>query len=298
MMKRAHKSIGAVIAVVLLLSMCAFADRTVRDEFDRPIKVPDHPRRLVCLAPSITQTVFELGRGDDVVGVTDYTKYPPGAKQKPSVGGVINPSLERLVALKPDLVLAIEDLNNRDLTQRIEKLGLPVYVVHPQSLQDIYRSIHNIGMAIDAERAAEALVASLRGRELAVRARVAGQPRPNVFFLLWPDPVMSAGHGAFITELIEIAGAKSTTADLPNEWPRVSLETVLAQQPEYVLLVRGSEVTLDSLRRQGGWERLDAIKNGKVFYTDERIEYPSPLAIDALEDLAKQFHPTKAGPTR
>ena len=286
-MKRAVQ----IVAVVAFLGLGAFADRVVRDEFGREVRVPDRPHRLICLAPSITDTVYALGHGDDIVGITDYTKYPPEARKKVSVGGVLNPSLEKLVALKPDLILAIGDLNNTDLTRAIERLGFPVFVVHPQRLQDIYRAIADIGRAINAENAASELISRLQAREAAVRKRVLKKPRPNVFFLLWPDPVMSAGHGAFITDLIDVAGGNSVTADMPNEWPRLSFEAVLAQQPEYLLLVRGSGVTLESLRRQGNWMRLRAVREKKVFYADDHIEYPSPVAFDALENLAAEFHP-------
>jgi len=105
---------------------------------------------------------------------------------------------------------------------------------------------------------------------------------------------MTAGHGAFITELIEAAGGKSVTADLPTEWPSLSLESVVAEQPEYLLLVKGSHATLESLRRQGNWTRVAAVRDGRVFYADDRIEYPSPMAFDALEDLASQFHPVNS----
>lgn len=278
-------------AVVVVLSLTVSAHRIVRDEFGREVKVPDLPRRLVCLAPSITDTVYALGRGDDVVGITDYTKYPPEAQKKPSVGGVINPSLEKLVALKPDLILAIGDLNNADLIHAIERLGLPVFIVSPRGLHDIYRAIADIGKAIDAEDAGSVLIARLQAREAAVRARVSGKSRPNVFFLLWPDPIMTAGRGAFITELIDVAGGNSITANLPNEWPRLSFESIAAQQPEYLLLVRGAGVSLEDLRRQGNWMRLQAVREGKVFYADDAIEFPSPTAFDALEHLAREFHP-------
>lgn len=102
---------------------------------------------------------------------------------------------------------------------------------------------------------------------------------------------MTAGRSAFITELIDVAGGKSVTADLPSEWPRLSFEAVLARNPEYLLLVKGSDVTLESLRRQGNWTKLPAIRDGKIFYADDRIEFPSPMVFDALEDLANQFHP-------
>ena len=280
-----------IVVITACLSLTAFAGRTVHDELGRAVTVPDHARRLVCLAPSITDVVYALGRADDIAAITDYTKYPAEARQKASVGGVVNPSLEKLVDLKPDLVLAIAELNNQNLVQAIEKLGFPVFVIQPHGLQGIYRSIASVGIAIGAEKEATALVARLRAREEAVRRRVSGKPRPGVLFLLWADPAMTAGHGAFITELIEIAGARSITADLPNEWPRLSFEAILARQPEYLVLVRGSDVTLDSLRREGNWKKLQAVKDGKVFYADDRIEYPGTVALDGLEDLAAQFHP-------
>ncbi len=275
----------------LLLCAVASASRVVRDEIGRDVALPDHPHRLVCLAPSITDTVYALGRGDDIVGITDYTKYPPEARQKPSVGGVINPSLEKLVSMKPDLVLAIGELNSSDLIRSIERLEVPVFVIDPHGVKGIYRSIESIGRAIDQTAQASALVARLQARERAVRQRVAGKKAPTVLFVLWTDPIITAGHGAFITELIDIAGGKSVSDDLPSEWPRVSFETILARQPEYLLLVRGSFVSMETLQQQAAWQRLTAVHAGKVFYADDRIDFPSPLAFDALEDLAKQFHP-------
>jgi ABC-type Fe3+-hydroxamate transport system substrate-binding protein len=265
--------------------------RKIHDELGREVTVPDHPHRLICLAPSITDTVYELGGGVDIAGITDYTKYPPEAAQKPSVGGVTDPSLEKLASLRPDLVLAIGDLNSSDLIRSIEQMGFPVFVVRPHGIEGIYRSVESIGEAINRRPNAASLVARLRNRERAVRERAAGKKPPSVFFLLWADPVMTAGHGAFITELIEIAGGTSITHDLGNEWPRVSLETVIARQPEYVLLVKGSAVTLEGLQKQTVWRNLDAIAKGRVLYVDDRINFPSPLAFDALEDLAKQLHP-------
>jgi iron complex transport system substrate-binding protein len=280
-----------VLSILLVLSTAASASRVIRDELGRDIAVSDHPHRLICLAPSITDTVYALGRGDDIVGITDYTKYPLEAKQKPSVGGVINPSLEKLVSLKPDLVLAIGDLNSSDLVRSIEHLGIPIFVIYPHGVEGIYRSIGSIGKAINQEAQASALVAHLQERERAVRQRVAGKKVPTVLFLVWTDPIITAGRGAFITELIDIAGGKSVSDDLPNEWPRVSFEAIIARQPEYLLLVRGSPASLETLQQQAAWRRLGAVKKGKAFYADDRIDFPSPLAFDALEDLAKQFHP-------
>lgn len=283
------KSLPHLLVTLLLLGGAA-SGRVLRDELGRNVTVPDNPQRLICLAPSVTDTVYALGAGSLVVGVTDYTLYPSQAREKPSVGGIINPSLEKVLSLKPDLLLAIGDLNSIDLVRTIERLGLPVFVIHPQGMAGVYRAIENIGRAIHREPQAAVLIARLHERERAVRERVAGKKMPAILFLVWPDPILTAGRGAFITELIEIAGGKSITADLPNEWPRVGFEVIVARQPEYLLLVRGS-VTLENLGALTGWKRLDAVRDGKILYADDRINYPSPIVFDALEDLAKQLHP-------
>lgn len=287
------KRLGLIsTALILILSNTyASASRTVRDELGRDIIVPHTPIRIVCLAPSITDTVFALGAGGRIVGITDYTKYPPEAASKLSVGGVINPSLEKLASLNPDLVLAIADLNSFDVVRSIERLGFSVFVIRPHGIEDIYRSIENIGKAINESERAATLIQTLRDRASAVHKRVAGNYAPSVFFLLWTDPLMTAGKGAFITELIELAGGRSISKGVENEWPTISLESLVAQQPEYVLLVRGSGVDPVVLRKRAGWQSLDALKKGRVLYVDDRIEFPSPLAFDALEDLAKQLHP-------
>ena len=279
------------VFLVLLPGSTLVASRILHDELGREVTVPDHPHRLVCLAPNITDTLYALGSGSDIVGITDYTKYPPEAAQKPSVGGVVNPSLEKLASLRPDLVLAIGDLNSFDVIRSIEQMGFPVFVIHPHGIEGIYRSIECIGEAINQPQKAASLIAKLRARESSVRERVAGKKPPSVFFLLWPDPLMTAGHGAFITELIEIAGGTSVTRDMPNEWPRVSLETLISRQPEYLLLVKDSAVTVEALQRQAGWRSLEAVVKGRILYVDDRIQVPSPLAFDALEELAKQLHP-------
>jgi len=288
-MRRKYKTWAFLL--LLLSSVSAMATRNVYDELGREVAVPDSPQRIVCLAPSITDIVFRLGAGARVVGITDYTKYPPEALTKPSVGGVINPSLEKLASLHPNLVLAIADLNSFDVVRSIQGLGFPVFIIQPHGIAGIYRSVESIGEAINEQNRASALVRSLRAREDAVRKRVAGEKSPSLLFLLWPDPLMSAGRGAFISELIEIAGGNSITSDVENEWPRLSLETVVARQPQYLLIVKGTAIDLANLRSRSGWNSLEALKNGRILYVDDRINFPSPLAFDALEDLAKQLHP-------
>ena len=282
--------LGTIILLASLAVPC-FGSRTVNDELGRTVEVPDHPHRVVCLIPSVVDIVYSLGAGADVVAISDFTKYPKEALRKPSIGLPLNPSIEAIVALLPDLVLGSGDMNTLESAGHLQRLSIPVFMVDPHGIEGIYRSILSLGGALNRETDAHALVARLRARVDAVKARVAGQPKVRVFMAIWYDPVMTIGKRAFISELIEAAGGRSVTDDIAQEWPEVSLETIVSRQPDALLLMRGSNITPEELKTRPGWEHLSAVQQGRVFYTDGRIQYPSPIAFDVLEDLAKQFHP-------
>ena len=280
-----------IVLATLCLALPAFAARTVTDELGRAVTIPDHPHRLVCLMPSVVDDVYALGAASDVIAVPDYTKYPSEAKTKPSIGLPVNPSIETVVSLHPDLVLASGDLNSMATVDQLQKLGIPVFTVNPHGIAGIYKSIESLGQALNREQTADKLVGVLREREAAVRRRVYGKPSVKVLMLVWYDPIVTVGKDAYITDLIEIAGGHSVTADISQEWPQVSLEVILERAPDALLLVRGSKMSLDAIRNRPGWVNLPAVKDNRIYYVDDRIEYPSPVAFDALEDLAKQFHP-------
>lgn len=288
------KYFSVTIALLLLLTCNGQAQRTVEDELGRKVVVSDKPHRIVSLVPSITDTLYAMGAGPDIVGVSNYTKFPEEAKKKPSVGEPLNPSIETIVSLHPDLVLAVEDMNSAETPKQLEKLGIPIFVIHPHGISGIYASITNLGNVLNRKQDADNLVTRLRSREEAVRNQVKGKLAPRVFFVVWPDPIITAGKSAFITELIEVAGGKSITDDLPQDWPQMSLEAVVARKPDSLVLANGQPFSLDDLKKKPGWSNLEALKANHVFYTDDRILHPSPAAFDALEDLANQFHPPAA----
>jgi len=281
--------------LVALLFVCsslpALAARTLTDDLGRSVTVPDHPHRLICLMPSVVDDVYTLGAGADIIAVTDYTKYPPGAKTKPTVGLPLSPSLETIVSLHPDLVLASADLNRSETTNQLERLQIPVFTVTTHGIDGIYQSIASIGRALNREQDAAKLVAALRERATVVRRRVAGKPVINILMPIWYDPIVTIGKTAYMTDMIEIAGGHSVTSDIGEEWPEVSLEAILSRAPEALVLVRGSKMSVEAIRTRPGWLTMPAIKNNRIYYVDDRIESPSPVAFDALEDLAKQFHP-------
>jgi iron complex transport system substrate-binding protein len=277
--------------LILSIALPACGARTIRDELGRTVQVPEHPHRVVCLMPSVVDDVYSLGAGTDVIGVPDYTKYPPEAKTKRSIGLPLTPSIETIVALHPDLVLGDADMNSPDTMQALERLGIPVFMVAPHSFEDIYRSLASIGQALNREQPARELIGMLRAREAAVRRRVSGKPVVNLLMPEGFDPVITIGKHAFVTGLIEIAGGRSVTSDLPNDWQDISLEAVMARAPEALLLVKNSVMSTEQILGRPGWSSLPAIKNKRIYYVDDRIELPCPVVFDALEELAEELHP-------
>ena len=282
----------ALLSLVLLLAaVAAQASRVVTDETGRTVTVPDHPHRIVCLVPSITDTVFALGSGDDVVAVSDYTKYPPAALKKPSIGSLVKPSIETILSFHPDLVLGTSIPGSTETANQLQTVGVPVYLVDPHGLAGILRSVGSVGEALNRVPEATALNASLSKRIETVRVHSAGKPAPRVLVPVWYDPIITIGRNAFISEIVETAGARSVTDDLLPDWPEVSMETVVTRAPEALVLIRGGKLSVEMLRKQPGWSSLPAIQAGKVYFVDSGIQEPSPVAIDALEELSREFHP-------
>lgn len=283
------------ILLFTLLLVCALrpcvASRTLTDETGRTVTLPDHPHRIICLVPSITDDVFSLSAGDEVVAISDYVQFPAEARSKPSVGSISSPSLEAILALRPDLVLGMPHLNDQAVLEQLRHLNIPVYLVDPHGVAGILHSITSLGQATDREAQASAVVARLTQRIDAVRASVKNKPVIEVFMPVSYDPVITIGQGAFITEIIALAGGRSITDDLRQEWPSISMEAVVARSPHALLMLRGGHTTLESLKNRPGWDVLPAVRSGRVYYVDKRVDFPSPVAIDALEDLVRQFHP-------
>jgi ABC-type Fe3+-hydroxamate transport system substrate-binding protein len=281
-----------LLVLLFLLSPAAcLASRTLTDELGRTVVVPDHPHKLICLAPSIVDDVYSLGAGSDVIAVSDFTAYPADAAKKPTIGAPLNPSLEKIVAMHPDLVLATGDFNQIPAIDQLVHYGIPVFMVNPHGIAGIHKSILSLGHALNRNAEAVTLLHDLLAREQSIRQRIQGKPVVRLFMPVWYDPIITIGRHAFITELIEMAGGISITRDIRQEWPQVSLEAILVRNPDALLLIKGSRMSLSELETRPGWQALAAVRERRVFYVDKRIELPSPAAIYAMEDLAKELHP-------
>jgi iron complex transport system substrate-binding protein len=269
------------------------AGRVVTDETGRQMTIPPNVRRIVTLAPNLTETIYALGASDRLVGDTNYCDTPPEAKLKPHVGGVQNPSLEAIIALHPDLVLATGSINNAQTADTLLKLGIAVYTTYPHTVRDMLDSTRELGDLIGAKAQADSLVAGLRARLDALQARLADKPMAHVLFLVWLSPPQSIGLHTFIADALRWAGAESVL-NTDQNWPSPSFEEVLRLQPDYIVMTtdhEGATTDLADLRNRPDWKDLMAVKLGRVVTVSDEIDRPSPGLVDVIEQLAHELHP-------
>jgi len=288
----------ALAALVLLVGACARpgAAAEVQDMLGRRLTVPERPRRVVSLAPSLTETVYAVGAGDRVVGVTQYCDFPPEAASKPKVGGIYNPNLEAILSLEPDLVLATTEGNREEHIRELERLRLPVYVVRPVDFASVLESIERVGRLLGRAAETERLVAGLRRDAEGIERRLRGLRRPRVLYVVWGSPLVVPGRDTLITDLIRRAGGESVSGEAPLAYPRLSLEEALVRRPERVVLARqGQESVEERLREWPELGLLPAVRQGRIQSIDgDLMHRPGPRVLDGLRALARLLHPEVA----
>jgi len=273
---------------------------TFTDGLGREVTLTALPSRIVSLAPSNTEILFAVGAGDKIIARDSYSDYPPEALEIPDLGsGYPSFDVEAIIALEPDLVL-VSALMPPEQIKSMEERGLTVFQVpNPQTLDDLYANLEQVGRLTGNESEAAALNASLRQRVETVQAKLQGiTERPLVFYELDASQDANApwtsGPGTFQDMLIEMAGGRNIGAVLQGGWAQISLEELLSQDPDVILLgdyLYGG-VTPEQVAARPGWDALTAVKNGKVFtFDDNLVSRPGPRLVDGLEALAKLLHP-------
>ncbi|HTO12236.1 MAG TPA: cobalamin-binding protein [Candidatus Binatia bacterium] len=271
----------------------------VRDMLGHEVTLPRPPARIVSLVPAATEIIFALGAEDRLVGRTDYCEYPAAARAKASVGGMVNPSLETLVTLKPDLVIATDEGNREETFQQLARLRIPTYLVHATRLDALLDMIGRLGELTGRTTAVGPLTQDLTRRVDAVRRAVAPYPRPRVLYVIWPEPLIVPGRASLLTELIEVAGGDSVTGQQEQAYVRFSVEAAVALGPQVIVLA-------DHASASGGvsgagrpepekWRRftsVPAIRAGRLYSVDLSILHRyGPTVVDGLESLARLIHP-------
>jgi len=271
---------------------------TVVDDAGRSVVFNGPPQRIMALAPSNTEIVFALGAEDRIVAVDKWSNYPPGAKAKPRISP-LNPSLEQIVRLSPDLILSAR--GGAEPLLPLERQGIKVMIFAPRTMEDIYRNVLLIGRIVDAQERAERLVRAMRQRAAAVLERVRDAPRPKVFIELdGSDPLrpFTAGPGSFIDLLIQLAGGANVATLSRIVWPQFNLEELLKADPDMIILgdalVPMNPQTPEMVARRPGWNRLRAVRLGAIYPIEtEVVSRPGPRIVEGLELLAKLFHPDR-----
>jgi iron complex transport system substrate-binding protein len=266
--------------------------RTVKDELGIEVSIKPDPQRIVSLAPNITEILFALGLGPRVVGVTSYCNYPEEAKRIAKVGDTLKPNLEQIISLRPDLVLISTASQLEQFRARLLEAGIPVFALKSNSMDEVFHSIETIGQVTNREEQSKSLVGSLEDRLQAIKSRVSGRPRPRVFFIVGTEPLITAGRGSFITDLIDLAGGESISADLPTEWPVYSAETAIAKAPDIIIFPGPEHGSDPKGTLPKGLNVTPAGRNSRAYHiNDELVFRPGPRIIDGLEEMARLFHP-------
>ncbi len=269
------------------------------DDLGRLVRIPAVPQRIVSLAPNLTETVFALGLGARLAGVTDFCDYPAEARARPRVGGPINPNLEQIVSLHPDVVLATRALNRPETVEALDRLGIAVYTTDPRTVEDVIASTRRLGEVLGAKSRGDAVAAAMEQRLTELSRRLAGRPARRVFFVVWLDPIISTGPHTFIADALHHAGAESVV-NVPQDWPQINLEEVLRQNPDYLVFAGthpdDPQSTIHSLEKRPGWSSLAAVREGHFAVVSDALDRPTPRMLDAIEDLARQLHPEAFAP--
>lgn len=240
------------------------------------------PQRIISLAPSITENLFALGAGDRVVGVTSWCDYPAEAQTKTVIGDAMNLNLELLLSLEPDLVVGDSNLVASHI-ESLQEFGIEVFVIAPTDLAGVRQSLLELGDAIGASERARELAAEMEQRQRELVASVSTAEKIRVFVEIWNEPLMTAGPGSFIDEIIGLAGGENIAHDADNPWPMFSEELVIERDPQVVIL---TAFNLEEALARSAWQGITALQRGQVFEVDPNLySRTTPRLLDALEEM-------------
>jgi len=278
--------------------------RIITDDLGRRVTIPTKITRAISLAPSVTESIFAVGAGDRLVGDTTYCNYPEEAKAIQKVGDTLNPNMETIVALRPDVVFVSGASQLETFTSTLDKNGIAVYVMNPSRLDEVIHNLEQLGIIFGSEDTSQKVVGELQDREMKITETLGTYPVPDeqlsdydkrvgqvrVFVQISKEPLFTIGKGAFLNDLLRSAGARSVTANVPSAFPKLSKETALTLRPDAIILSDSP----DDQEPNEVFKDSPAVKNGRVYKINaDIISRPGPRLIDALEEIAKDLHPEK-----
>lgn len=305
---RERKSKARFFALVGLLSgLCCLilsgcTEESTRDP-DKSPSIPGHQaaevKRIICAAPSVTEIVFALGTGEKVVGVSEFSTYPPAARTIPRIGGLIDPNREKITALRPDLLII--QGQNESLARFCKEHGMRFLSIEINSLEDIWTAIHTIGQTLGAEENAVSLVKKIKDDLQVIKDRIHNRPPRKVFLTLGHTPgdltgLMTTGPGTFLHELVTAAGGANIFSDASGLYPQISKESLVKRQPEVIIEAIPGGIPEEKLRLlEKDWLQLPtlpAVKSGEIHYlTEDFLLIPGVRIAQTVRRFAEIFHP-------
>ena len=295
------KRLGAFVALLsLLVSMVAgcqpqFQPGTYIDDMGRTVSIDEIPQRLVSFGPSITETLFALGLGERVVGVSNYCNYPEAAELKPKIGDAFSPSIEKIIELEPDLVLTVKQ---EQLNSQLDALGIKFMVLDPRDIDGIFKDIELLGKVTGIEGRAKKLINDMNKRMSDVVSLVEDASRVRVFYIIDATDLTlpwTAGPGSSVDALITMAGGENTAGQAQGAWVKFSIEAIVDSDPEVIILPakHGTAFTPpEVLKEHPAWRRITAVKLDRIYTIDgDLVDRSGPRIIQGLEEMAKIIHP-------
>lgn len=292
-----------IIFIAIIFSTSVSIAASFTDDLGRKVELPKTPERIISLAPSITEILFYLGLGNKVTAVTDYCDYPEEARHKRKIGWIISPDVEKIISLKPDIVFATAEGNRSDIVDTLERVHIRVYVLDPHTIEDVLREIISIGEITGREKPAKKRVNELSRRINTIKKKVNIKHKENerfpiknlrndkirVLYLISTEPIVSAGPGSFIHDIINSSGGVNILAQSPVRYPRVEMEEIVLRDPEVIIVSADSSDIKKPWKKR--WGSISAVKNDRIYTIDpDIISRPGPRIVEGIEFIYGKIH--------
>lgn len=262
----------------------------VEDDLGREVEIPSRPERVGSMAPSVTETLFALGAGERLAGVTTADDYPEEVEEIPEIGGYREPNPEKVLAEEIEvLFLSSQSATPEEAEEVEERTRAEVVVVEPETVEAAISSIGLVGRVVGEREEARALQRELRSELREIEAAVAGEPRPTVFFELWNDPLRTVGPGSFVHDAIVVAGGENVAAGTGESYPTYSVETLIKRDPDFYLV---GSANPKEVERRAAYSSLGAVEEGRVKRVDaDLVERPGPRVVEGVREISEAIHP-------
>jgi iron complex transport system substrate-binding protein len=280
---------------LVLAALTARAEIVVTDDSGTTLRLKEPARRIISLAPHITETLFAAGAGAALVGAVEYSDFPDAAKKLPRVGGYSKLDLEAIAALKPDLAVGWASGNSPAHIDKIRALGIPVYLVQPERIDDVAANLERYGDLAGTQAIAREAAASFRSRLAELRSRYEVRPQVRVFYQIWKQPLMTVGGGQVITDAIRLCGGENVFADLKPLAPKVTVEAVLAADPEIIVASGMGEARPEWVDDWRQWPSMTAVQRDNLFFIPpDLIQRHTPRLVEGAARLCTQIETARS----